>query len=72
MEGNTPVTLPLPVDVSRCLGHGDRKGEWCIHSNECARHLTISHLSEPWSEIDAPLYRACSNVEFICFMGVTK
>lgn len=72
MEGNTKVTLPLPAGVSRCLGHGDRKGEWCERSSECARHLTISHLAEPWEEVEPPHYRACSTAEFICFMDVTK
>jgi hypothetical protein len=72
MEGNTPVTLPLHPDVSRCLGHGARKGEWCEKANNCARHMTIHRIDEQWEQATPPYYRACSNDEFLLFMEYEK
>jgi len=72
MDEIKPATLPLPVTVSRCLGHGDRKGEWCQRHSECARHKTISHINEPWDRVGAPYYRMCSDMQFLSFMEVVE
>lgn len=72
MDEVKPIKLPLSATASRCLGHGDKRGEWCKRSNECARHLTISHANEPWAEANAPYYRMCSNDDFLCFLEVEK
>jgi hypothetical protein len=42
------MTIPLPNDYTRCLGHPrDHSGKgtpksWCEHIKTCARHQTIS------------------------------
>ena len=72
MDAVTPAKLPLIAGVSRCLGHGDKKLQWCDKSNVCARHLTISHELEPWINVEAPFYRMCSNNDFHCFIEVEK
>lgn len=64
--------LPLPETVSRCLGHGDKRGEWCDKHNECARHKTIGHIDEPWDKVPAPYYRMCSDYRFVSFMEIEK
>lgn len=66
------ITLPLPADVSRCLGHNGRLGNTCPKRDECARHLTISHRKEPWTEVKAPYYRMCSDDNYLSFLGCEK
>ena len=29
-ENIKPITLPINAEYNRCLGHGDRKGEWSL------------------------------------------
>lgn len=64
-----PVALPLPADVSRCLGHDGKLGQSCIKAETCARHLTIRHALEPW---DAPEttqhYKLCSDERYHCYL----
>lgn len=64
--------LPLPWEMTRCLGHGNHKGEWCERHNECARHLTISHRDEPWESVQPPAYTACSGHTKALFLAVKK
>lgn len=68
MDNVKPVLLPLQADVSRCLGHNGRNGEHCHRRDECARHATISHRSEPWEIAEHPYYRMCSTEDYHCFM----
>ena len=53
----TPITLPLPMDVARCLAHGDRAHEWCDQRYQCARHETIKHDKQ--HDPDRVYYRVC-------------
>lgn len=39
----TPIPLPLDAGITRCLGHGYKKGEWCDRLETCAAHQTIKH-----------------------------
>ncbi len=72
MEATTPVTIPLPIDVSRCLGHDGRLGNGCGKRDYCARHISISHINEPWDITKPPYYRMCADETFGCFMGVDE
>lgn len=38
----TPTKLPLPETMSRCLGHGSLKTDWCARLETCATHQTIA------------------------------
>ena len=72
MDEVKPIKLPLDESASRCLGHGNKKGEWCKRINECARHATISHPDEPWVYTDAPYYTMCSSDDYHCFLEIDK
>jgi len=47
--------IALPNDVSRCLAHGNKVGEWCEKRHQCARHESIKtdRTAVP------TIYRAC-------------
>lgn len=55
----TPITLPLPPDVARCLAHGDTVGDWCNLRYRCARHETIKY--DPASIDATTKMRACTS-----------
>lgn len=59
-----PIHLPLDPTIDRCLGHWQRKGEWCAERDRCARHVTIRVLAEPWHETKPPMYRMCTSDRF--------
>lgn len=62
------IKLPLQPDAARCLGHNGRNGEHCKRRDQCARHVTISHRNEPWTEVKAPYYRMCSDDNHLSFL----
>ena len=66
------ITLPLQPTASRCLGHWSRPGEWCPKRAECARHETIHHPTEPWAEVEPPMYRGCVDLNFPLLMEFKK
>ena len=37
------IALPIMRDMTRCLGHGIKHGEFCERVNDCARNATIKH-----------------------------
>jgi hypothetical protein len=52
------MTFHLSRDVSRCLAHGYKHGEWCPKRYECARHEAIGKDARP---SDSVVYRACDH-----------
>ena len=65
------ITLPLPANVSRCLGQGERQFLRCQRSGACARFQTTQHDNEPWPDAP-PAYRACADETFSLFMEYKK
>ena len=72
MDNIKPPKLPLQADISRCLGHGDKKGEWCSRYRTCARNQTCIHIDEPLDEAKPPYYRMCSENSFASFMEFSE
>lgn len=63
---NTPVTLPLPEEMQRCLAHGLYQGDTCHQADKCARHVTIRHDVTTIT----PMYRACNPETMALFVPV--
>ena len=60
-----PITLPLYAGINRCLGHGEKKGEWCNRIDTCACHQTIQHDAG----INAPAaYRKCMSEHYAAYL----
>lgn len=72
MDEVKPAKIPLEAGVSRCLGHNGRLGNVCENRDQCARHVTISHMNEPWTDVKPPYYRMCSDDKYHCFMEIEK
>lgn len=63
----TPITLPLPETINRCLAHGDKVGEWCDRRLTCACHETIKHDR---GLNTATAYRKCMTDAFAAYLPV--
>lgn len=66
------ITLPLPHDLARCFGFTGGLGEFCRKSDQCARHQTILHDDEPWSDAKTPHRMLCSDENKTLFMEFKK
>jgi len=58
------ITLPLPKEINRCLGHGEKTREWCDRLDNCARHVTIRHDLA----YTTPCYRACTTDSMAAYL----
>lgn len=62
---NTPVALPLPDGMTRCLAHGDSPHDWCERRGECAAHETIKHDGAGSQLV---VYRKCQTDSYVGFV----
>jgi hypothetical protein len=65
----TPIILPLPPDVARCLAHGDKVGDWCDLRYRCARHETIKYDAPRIHAADTKM-RACTSETMAGFLPI--
>lgn len=64
------IKLPIPADVTRCLAHGSKVGEWCQHNETCARHITIRHDSAETNKTSDVRYTVCSDERYMLYMPI--
>ncbi len=63
------ITLPLPAEVTRCLGHSVTFASSCDREATCARQLTLRHPQEPHClPAERYSYMMCSNEDFCCWL----
>ena len=73
MPSNSPVTMPLPVGESRCLGYDEALSHSCARAETCARNLTILHPLEPFDHPDLkqqPPHKLCSDERYSSYLAV--
>jgi hypothetical protein len=70
------MTLPLPTDYTRCLGHPRdhtaraAPNTWCEHIKTCARHQTISFDNRALQTTVIP--RLCVDLDKSFYIEVVK
>ena len=62
---NTPVALPLPDGMTRCLAHGASPKDWCERRLECAAPETIKHDIGGEQPV---VYRKCQTDSYVGFV----